>query len=219
MSWRSAVRRIRAQIPAYAAAWDEANSRDRDCAGPLWVVLGDSSAQGVGADSYDGGYVGQLRTLLDRAAPVPWRVRNLSRSGARASDVLTDQLPQLGGLPGGPALVTCAVGGNDLLRTRAPALVAQLRAIMAQLPPGAVLATLPQGLAVRKARRISELVRTEAPHVGLRVADLWAHTGRPWRGKYNGDYFHPTAVGYADWVRAFAEALELHPSDGQPADE
>ena len=28
--------------------------------GPLWVVLGDSTAQGLGAPTPDGGYVGQV---------------------------------------------------------------------------------------------------------------------------------------------------------------
>ena len=44
---------------------------------------------------------------------------------------------------------------------------------------------------------------------GLPVADLWAHTGAPWQGKYSADQFHPNDVGYADWAAAFLEALGL----------
>ena len=51
------------------------------------------------------------------------------------------------------------------------------------------------------------MIRSEAPAAGLTVADVWAHTGPPWRGKFAADNFHPGALGYADWARAFAEAL------------
>ncbi|MGH8896069.1 MAG: hypothetical protein ACRDZ4_03380 [Egibacteraceae bacterium] len=59
------------------------------------------------------------------------------------ADVVAVQLPML---TAPPDLVTCAVGTNDLLRTRMPRLMAPLRARIAGLPPGAVIATLPQSL-------------------------------------------------------------------------
>ncbi len=55
---------------------------------------------------------------------------------------------------------------------------------------------------------VNALVRTEAPAAGLRVADVWKHTGPPWRGKYAADMFHPNDVGYRDWARAILEALD-----------
>ncbi len=65
--------------------------------GPLWVVLGDSTAQGLGASSPLHGYVGQVLNALRRTG-TPWRVLNLSRSGAQTRHVLDDQLPLLDGL-------------------------------------------------------------------------------------------------------------------------
>ena len=48
--------------------------------GRLWLVLGDSAAQAVGAGSRATGYVGLVLERL-RADGTPWRVVNLPRSG------------------------------------------------------------------------------------------------------------------------------------------
>ncbi len=207
--FRAGVATTSGQVEPYALAWREANRIAEQADGPLWAVLGDSAAQGVGAASHDAGYVGQLRGRLERRDGTPWRVANLSRSGARAADVLATQLPALEALPAGPALVTCAVGGNDLLRTPLGQLIATMRQLLAGLPDGAVIATLPQGLGRRRTQRVNAVIRQEAPAAGLRIADVWARTGPPWQGKYANDLFHPNAVGYADWAAAFADVLEL----------
>ena len=205
------VRRVHRQVAAYAALWDDANALALAAAGPLWVVLGDSTAQGIGAPSYDQGYVGQLRAVLDaqRGADERWRVLNWSRSGARAEDVIDVQLPRLEALDVEAALVTCAIGANDLVPTPLEVLVARMREIIRRLPNGAVIATLPQGLRPPKAIEVNQVIRAEAPATGLLVADVWAHTGPPWRGKFASDGFHPGTRGYADWAAAFAAALGL----------
>lgn len=205
------VRRVHAQVRPYAKAWDEANQIALATAGPLWAVLGDSTAQGIGAPSYEQGYVGQLRALLDaqRGEEGRWRVLNFSRSGARAADVLGAQLPRLEGLEVPVSLVTCAIGANDLIPTPTAVLVAQLREIIARLPQGAVIATLPQGLRPPRAEVANAMIWEAAPAAGLRVADVWSRTGPPWRGKFAADGFHPGALGYADWAAAFAQALGL----------
>lgn len=204
---RLGMDQTRGQVQPYAVAWEEANRLATSGDGMLWVVLGDSAAQGVGATAYDQGYVGQLRTWLQERDGVTWRVLNLSRSGARAADVLAAQLPALEALDGPADLVTCVIGGNDLLRTPLRQLAATFRAIIARLPAGAVVATLPQGLSRRRAGRLNTLIRREASAAGLRVADLWTHTGPPWQGKYAADMFHPNERGYADWTRALVQTL------------
>jgi lysophospholipase L1-like esterase len=208
-AWRAGVAGSRAQVESYRSDWAHANALAHTAAGPLWVVLGDSAAQGVGASSYDRGYVGQLRERLEARDGLPWQVLNLSRSGARAADVVSEQLRELRALSAPPDLVTCAVGGNDMLHTRMPALLASLHVLVSSLPRGAVLATIPQGLAPWRARRANAEIRRLAPGAGLVVADIWATTGPPWRGKFAPDEFHPNDLGYADWARAFATALHL----------
>ena len=73
---------------------------------PLWVVLGDSTAQGVGASSPLNGYVGQVMSALAAKSSRPWRVLNLSRSGAQTWQVIDQQLPVLEELGLTPDLVS-----------------------------------------------------------------------------------------------------------------
>jgi lysophospholipase L1-like esterase len=204
---RPGVAATLAKTEPYLREWATENERARARVGPLWVALGDSTAQGLGASAYDRGYVGQLRERLDARDDHGWRVINLSRTGSRLRDVVAEQLPALTPLVEEAELVTCAAGANDLLSLWFRPVPDALRALMSGLPPGAVMATLPQGLGRRRACRLNDIIREEAPPRGLRIADVWAHTGPPWRGKFAADDFHPNELGYRDWCDAFAEAV------------
>jgi lysophospholipase L1-like esterase len=195
------------QTEPYLRAWADANERARAATGPLWVALGDSTAQGIGASAYDRGYVGQLRERLEARDGRGWRVINLSRTGSRIRDVVAEQLPALAPLAGEAELVTCAAGANDLLNLWFRPVPDALRALLAGLPAGAVIATLPQGLGGGRAQRLNDIIREEGPRGRLRIADVWAHSGPPWRGKYAADDFHPNELGYREWCDAFAEAV------------
>lgn len=204
------LRRVAAQVAPYARAWEESNGRSLDAvtADPdlqLWVALGDSTAQGIGASAFDQGYVGQVLGRLGDG----WRVVNWSRSGAKVGELLADFVPRLDWLTVEPALVTCGIGANDLVPTPIDDLLARTRELVARLPAGAVVATLPQGLRPQRAMEVNEVIRAEAPAAGLRVADVWAHTGPPWRGRFASDGFHPNSIGYGNWAAAFTEALGL----------
>jgi acyl-CoA thioesterase-1 len=207
-----ALRRSLDQVPAHALAWRLANARYLEAtarpAGPLWVVLGDSTAQGIGVADPQEGYVGRVRRLLEQRDGTAWQVVNLSRSGAVVRDLLDTQLPAIEALGLQPDLVTAVVGGNDLRRTDLAQLLSDLRDLLTRLPAGSVVATMPRGLKQAKAVAANaELLRLAAAR-GLPVADLWSHTGPPWRGKY-ADGLHPNAVGLDEWVAALAEALGL----------
>ena len=198
------TRERRRQILAYAEEWRRVNDDPGQGTQRLWVVLGDSTAQGVGASAASRGYVGLVRAWLEERDLVKWRVVNLSKSGALAANVLVDQLPELATLT--PDLVSCAIGVNDLLR-RPLGLAEAMTQIAAALPAGSLLANLPRGLRERDARNVNELVAELASVHDLRLVDLWVATGPPWRGKYAADWFHPNDVGYRDWAGAFRAVL------------
>jgi lysophospholipase L1-like esterase len=170
--------------------------------------VGDSTAQGIGASAPDRGYVGQLLVRLQDEQRRPWRVVNLSVTGARVADVVREQVPRITEV-GEPELVTCAAGANDVIRFGFRRVVEALRELIHVLPPNAVLATIPQGLLPSRTRELNQIIRADAPAVGLRIADAWAHTGPPWQGKYAADDFHPNDTGYGEWCAAFAEAIGL----------
>lgn len=214
------LRRSLDQVTAHAAEW--ARRSDELLAGPvegdpLWVVLGDSTAQGVGVADLDDGYVGRVRRLLEQRDGRLWRVLNLSASGAVVRDVLDGQLPRLKALlqrGWRPDLVTAVVGGNDLRRTPLPVLLEQLPVLLARLPAGTAVASFPRGIRQPRAEAANALLLRLAAERDLPVVDLWSATGPPWRGKY-ADGLHPNAAGLTDWVRAFAAALDL-PGEQDP---
>ncbi len=192
------------QVDRYAVDWAEANERARAGAGPLWVVLGDSAAQGVGASAYDRGYVGVVLERLRARDGLPWRVLNLSRSGARTREVLEQQWPRAVGLDA--AVVTAVVGGNDARLTRRAQWLRDAAALAEALPAGAVVSTTARGLFERKTRVVNAHIRELAAARGLRVADVWEHTGPPYKGLYF-DGLHPNDKGYLQWADAVWAAL------------
>ena len=193
-------RRSFEQVERYASDWQEANTVAQAGDGPLWVVLGDSAAQGVGAPAYDEGWVG----LVHRRLGPRWRVINLSMSGARTRHVIDVQWPPARDL--GADLVTAVIGGNDAMHTKERQWLADVDELLAVLPPGAVVSTTSRGVFERKTRRVNDHLRTAAAARGLRVADIWAHTGPPYRGLY-ADWIHPNEKGYAQWAEAVWAAL------------
>ena len=126
--WADGVTAMREDCAAFARHWQAHNDRvlrPAQLDGPLWVVLGDSTAQGLGALSPDGGYVGQVLAELRGHTGLPWRVLNLSVSGSLTRDVLGAQLPLV---PAHADLVTCGIGVNDILYTSPAKLFTDLRA-------------------------------------------------------------------------------------------
>ncbi len=196
-------RRSFEQVELYRTAWTTANNAALAAAGPLWVVLGDSAAQGVGASAHDQGYVGIVLARLG-ATGVPWRVVNLSRSGARTREVIDVQWPSARGL--GADLLTAVIGGNDALRTPVETWERDVRDLCSALPARAVVSTTARGVFERKTRRVNAVLRGAAAEHGLRVADVWSHTGPPYRGLY-ADGFHPNDAGYVQWADALWEAV------------
>ena len=204
-----ALARTFAQVERYSAAWQAENAAALAAEGPLWVVLGDSAALGVGATAHDRGYVGGVRAALERRDGRAWRVVNLAASGARTRDVLLEQLPRALDLPV-PSLLTAVVGGNDLIGTPLRWWLADIEALAAALPPGSVTGTVPQGFRERKARRGNAVIRDAAARHGHAVADVWAVTGPPWRGAY-ADGMHPSERGYRSWAVAVSRAVGTGP--------
>jgi acyl-CoA thioesterase-1 len=205
VSWlrRRLFARSYRQVEQYAAEWQAHNAQALEQDGPLWLVLGDSAAQAVGASSRATGYVGLVLERL-RADRTPWRVVNLSRSGARIRDVVGVQLPAAADLQ--PDLVTAVVGGNDAVGTSLGQWLRDIDRLVAALPPKAVVATTPRGVFERKTRQANaHLLEVAAAH-DLVVADLWSRTGPPYRGRY-ADGFHPNDKGYLPWADGIEQAV------------
>jgi lysophospholipase L1-like esterase len=217
--WTDGVTAMREDCVSFAAYWRAHNDRVlRDLEtqkdpGPLWVALGDSTAQGLGAPDPRGGYVGQALQQLRRRTGKHWRVLNLSVSGALIRDVLGEQIPRL---PQEPDLVTCGVGANDILFSAPGKLFGDLRALLAAVPERTVMLDLPLPtgfwwlvgrMSAPYITRINRVIYEVAEDRGLPVAEVSAQFTPPWSGKFSVDSFHPSQDGYRDWTRALLATL------------
>jgi acyl-CoA thioesterase-1 len=211
--WADGVIELREDCVTFASHWDAHNDQALAGSGPLWVVLGDSTAQGLGAPSPMGGYVGQVLAGLRQRTGQRWRVLNLSLSGALIRDVQRDQLPRI---PADAGLVTCGIGANDILYSTPAKVLADLRGLIGAVPGGTVVLDLPlpTGIwgilgraSVPYVTRINQTIRQAAAARGLPVAEVSAHFLPPWAGKFGPDNFHPSQNGYRDWARALLTAI------------
>ncbi|GAA2732510.1 hypothetical protein GCM10009867_08520 [Pedococcus aerophilus] len=203
------VRSVRRQIDPYAQDWAEANRAALAADGPLWVALGDSMTQGIGASSFDRGWVGQLADHL-RERGRPHRVVNLAVTGARIDDALERQVPALEALVAAgqvPDLITVVLGSNDVVTPRYRAgMTDRFATLLDRLPDGAVVLNLPNPH--KEARRLDALLRERQAQGRLVLADIRRHGPRSWRGRLAPDRFHPNDEGYAAMARVFELALE-----------
>jgi acyl-CoA thioesterase-1 len=207
--WGVNLWHVRSSVTRYARWWDQ------PCGAPdglLYVALGDSAAQAIGASSPELGYVGLIAQWLRESSGRPVRVVNLSRSGAKVRDVVTDQLPRLRTLR--PDLITVGVGANDIRGFDAGRYERDVAALVAGLPAGTVIADMPyfmHGKAQRNAARGGAILTRLARRRGLIVAPLHSTSRRRgWRAMgtdYAADWFHPNDSGHRVWAGAFREAF------------
>jgi acyl-CoA thioesterase-1 len=213
--WCDGVAFVDVQARTYAEFWNQQNEIARAADGPLWVVLGDSTAQGLGATSPLHGYVGQVAKVLDERSGRPWRILNLSRAGAQAAHVLNDQLALLENLGVEPDLVTCGIGSNDILGTVPKTVHSNLRQLIRRLPSSSVVMDLllPNrfwgigSLCSPYVAGINRTIHAAAAERNLPVAELSRHVRPPWRGKLAPDLFHPNDLGYRPLTSALLAAL------------
>ncbi len=189
-----------------------------------FVVLGDSTAAGVGAGSAAKAYP---TLLARRLAADGRRVRliDLGVSGARVADVLSDQVPKA--LEARPDLVFVGMGANDVthatsldaIREDSDAILSRLETTGATVvvagPPDmrapAFLEPL-RSIAGWRGRVVAAAIEGVAEERGVTTVELARVTG-PLFAKdpdryHSTDDFHPSADGYALWADAIYPVLE-----------
>ena len=184
----------------------------------LYVALGDSTVEGIGASSPARNYVGRLYERL-RAVYPRARVINLGRGGATAADVLGRQLPR--SLELQPDLVTLSIGPNDITDRRNPReyasdIEAILRALAGRTTAVVFINLIPDltvtprfkgkeiELSIRQRVVVfNEILSREALAWKAEVVDLYGPSQRevPQRPELiAADRYHPSDEGYARWA-------------------
>lgn len=178
----------------------------------LYVAMGDSAAQGIGATAPNRGYVGLIAERVGELTGRSVRTVNLSVSGARVEDAVAVQLPKFRGYA--PDIVTVAIGANDVGTFEPASFEQALRTVFAALPSHAIVADLPYFYLPHNERTVAQanaIVRRLAHEFGLTVAPLHETTRDAGLlgalTLFAKDMFHPNDRGYRVWADAFAPAL------------
>ncbi|SIN91926.1 Lysophospholipase L1 [Agromyces cerinus subsp. cerinus] len=199
-------------LPVHSKWWRDHAKADGEL---LYVAIGDSAAQGIGASRPDRSYVGQIADELRESTGRSVRVVNLSVSGATTALAVRDQLPRFRDIRAlRPDVVTVSIGANDIADWSPERFDRNIRSIFAELPLHAVVADLPCFHFPQNERKVAEanrMLRAAAREHGLVVAPLHEATRRQGlRGiltQFARDMFHPNDHGYAVWAEAFRPAI------------
>jgi lysophospholipase L1-like esterase len=206
---------------------ERARTLPRDQGAPvLYVALGDSTVEGIGATSPGATYVARLHARLRAVYPQAEAV-NLGVGGATSADVVDGQLEHALLLQ--PHLVTLSIGPNDITggvavqdyernvdrifrrlseETRA-VVVANLLPDLAVTPRfrGRQAAPAVGGLTVR----FNEALARVAGLHGVEVVDLYepSRAEIPRRPELvAADGYHPSDLGYARWAELLWTGVE-----------
>jgi lysophospholipase L1-like esterase len=190
----------------------------------IYVVMGDSTAAGQGAD-YEHGIAVQTSRAISGSHAVA--LTNVSISGARVHDVVSEQLEEAARLR--PDLVLLSVAANDVTHlTSIGSMRADFVAIVARLrlanPKVAIVVTgapemgapprvpwLLRPVASWRMRAVNTMVMSLAREQRLEFAPIAAETGPAFRRDptlFAADRFHPNERGYALWIRVLTPALQ-----------
>ena len=206
------------RIPVHSKYWRERGAEPGDI---LYVAIGDSAAQGIGASRPDHSYVGVLAKALRARHEPAVRLVNLGVSGATVALAIRDQLPKLAQLD--PDIVTVSIGGNDIATFDPERFERELATLFDALPAHAIVADLPSFHflpAERKVRVANAIVRRLAAERGFTVAPLHARTKRQglWgvSTQFAGDLFHSNDRGYRVWASAFEPAVLARLAELEP---
>ncbi len=178
----------------------------------IYLALGDSAAQGIGASQPQKGYVGLIADQAAAKTGKSVKVVNLSVSGAVVKDVLDKQLPASRDIK--PDLVTIEIGANDVATFDEKRFTSEFQALVRQLPQGTYVSNMPY-FATRPGRRpaafkISEIIATTLKQrPDLKLIDLQTITqDRDSWLNYAADLFHPNDRAYKNWAEVFWKEIE-----------
>lgn len=187
------IAEVDAQVDDYHQRWDTANELARHADGPLWIALGDSSSQGVGASRWQNGWTHAVLERLRETTGEPWNIVNLAMSGGRFLDVANRQVPVANTMLKPASLVTCVIGSNDLMwRRRKSAIYRDAKLCVDRLPTGTLMSRL-NGPGPRPGV-LNSIFEAGVSERDLALFNIWNWPSG--RNALAADRVHPSDVGY-----------------------
>ncbi len=204
------------QLTRYKNYWDKNNQDPPTSKEILYVALGDSTAQGIGATHPDKSYPGVIRQSLAEHTGSPVRLVNLSKSGAKVRDVIDSQIPALDKLTiYDGTVITIEIGANDMINFNADKFRSDMDELMDKLPANTLISDLPYFGTGRFKNK--ELNVVQANQIMYELAIVHRFKLVPLHDKTRAndgfrtfavDLFHPSNKGYREnWAPVFLERI------------
>ncbi len=199
--------RLRPQVNRYAKYWQNETAKASQEGEIVYGVLGDSTAQGIGASDPEHSYPAIFAKRLRGKTGKPVHIVNVSKSGARTTDVLDRQINAL--LSFKPDIITVEIGTNDIYHgTSKEEIVQNLENIMKQLPQGTIIAEIPYLMWPGKnaeAKFINNELQRIVSANNQKIAPLYSLTKHNHikLNTYSVDFYHPNNKGYESWADVF----------------
>lgn len=202
-----------ASISRYKNYWEAQIAKPIEAGDFVYVAVGDSVAQGIGASSPQKSYVGMTAAYIQQKTGRNVHVINVSVTGAKVADVVRDQLPRIKNLK--PDLVTLDIGANDVNKNVPVAdFQRDFTTILDALPAGktivADLPTFERGPKQSVLFNLNKTIHEDIEAHGLELAPIFEYTSKTihdW-STYAADFFHPSDKGYRNWYAAFETKLK-----------
>lgn len=190
----------------------------------VYVALGDSTAEGMGASVPERSYTSILHASLKERYKST-KYLNVARSGAILSDVLTTQLPKA--IEARPDLITLSVGANDIIRrTKSDEFERQLRKLLRTLhqetnaivvistvPDLSLTPSVPKLLKTYSrymANKMNDIIIRVADETNTIVVDIFNDSKailQAFPEAIATDGWHPSDFGYALWANSIIVTL------------
>lgn len=208
------VANINATLEPFAQYWDDHNLRMLKSDGPLWVALGDSVTQGIGASHPEKSYVPLVMERLQERSSEPWRVINLSMSGGRFEDVIRHQLPAIRAAGLEPAVVSAVIGSNDVIwRRDTDGIIADARGLIDALPPQTLLSRLSEAREDARRLGVNSVFDLAAADGGVHLFEAWDWPAG--EQMWAEDRFHPSDNAYVHLADNVWNAIVRHTLPGR----
>lgn len=195
-------------------------------ASPLrFVVLGDSTSVGLGANAVADAYPTLLAQRLSDEGGRRVELTVLGASGARVRDVLKEQAPRAAGLD--PDLIFIGIGANDVTHLtpldQVRMEMGQTLELLQKTEATIVVAGAPdmrifawhrplRYLAYLRGNQVTAAIEEAARAQDVPVVELADETGHFFAQEpvmhFSNDRFHPSALGYKRWADAIFPVLK-----------
>lgn len=207
--------KLKLDVAGFARYWQKQNNAARGEI--LYIALGDSTAQAIGATSPMRGYVGLISEGLEKKTGKSVRLINLSVSGARIPDVTNNQLPRLNNYEvSDEVVVTLSIGANDLRQHDRRAFTNNMDTLLSLLPPQTAVADIAYFGGGRyrhlepEVLEMNKVINSLILKYHLKPVPLHQVTqARERFGVHSVDWLHPSNKGYKNWYEAFKQPLGL----------